>query len=234
MTFSHGLIDFTLFFPQSHNALWFFVLGPIWALGYYGIFSLAIAKFNLKTPGRETATESTAETASSGGSSMAGELVAAFGGVANIRNLDACITRLRVVVADKTKVNQAKLKALGAAGVMMVADGVQAIFGTASENLKTDMEKYISNPDNTGAVAVNAPGSINIPALIKALGGVENIISASNVATTRVRVQLKDRRVLNSNALAQQGVLATQQIQPGLYHLIIGEQARELTAQLQP
>jgi PTS system glucose-specific IIC component len=227
-TFSHGLIDFILLFPQSHHALWFFVLGPIWALGYYGIFTFAISKFDLKTPGRETDAPST-ETASAGGSSMAGELVAAFGGAANIRNLDACITRLRVIVADKTKVNQAKLKALGAAGVMMVADGVQAIFGTASENLKTDMEKYLSQPQEQ---TIQTTASLNASGLLQALGGRDNITSAANVATNRVRVQLKDGRTLNADALAKQGVLATQQIQPGLYHLIVGEHAADLAAQL--
>jgi PTS system glucose-specific IIC component len=40
-------------FPKSHNALWLFVLGPIWALIYYGVFTFAIRKFNLLTPGRE-------------------------------------------------------------------------------------------------------------------------------------------------------------------------------------
>jgi PTS system glucose-specific IIC component len=102
---------------------------------YYGVFSFAIAKFDLKTPGRESETESD-ETVAAGGTDKARDLIAAFGGGANIKNLDACITRLRVVVADKTKVDTHRLKALGAAGVLMVADGVQAIFGTLSENLK--------------------------------------------------------------------------------------------------
>src|SRR4030095_9396869 len=43
-TFSHGFIDFVVLFPKSHNALWLFVLGPIWACIYYGIFSFAIRK----------------------------------------------------------------------------------------------------------------------------------------------------------------------------------------------
>jgi PTS system glucose-specific IIC component len=227
-TFSHGLIDFIVLFPQSHRALWFFVLGPLWAAMYYGIFTLAISKFNLKTPGREVESEAALEIG--GQSSMAGELVAAFGGAGNIKSLDACITRLRVVVADKTQVDTAKLKALGATAVMMVADGVQAIFGTASENLKTDMEKYLASTANTSSVR----GAVNAPALIDALGGHGNIVSAASVATTRVRVQLKDSRVLNADTLAKQGVIGTQQIQPGLYHLIVGDQAASLAAMLRP
>lgn len=60
-------------------------------------------------------------------------------------NLDACITRLRVSVADTALVDQDKLKKLGAAGVVMVSGGVQAIFGTKSDNLKTEMDEWIRN-----------------------------------------------------------------------------------------
>ena len=63
----------------------------------------------------------------------------------NITNLDACITRLRVSVADVAKVDQAGLKKLGAAGVVVAGSGVQAIFGTKSDNLKTEMDEYIRN-----------------------------------------------------------------------------------------
>ncbi len=77
------------------------------------------------------------------GSELAGELVHAFGGKENITNLDACITRLRVSVKSTENVNQSKLKSLGAAGVVIAGTGVQAIFGTKSDNLKTDMDQWI-------------------------------------------------------------------------------------------
>ncbi len=71
------------------------------------------------------------------------ELVKAFGGRENITQLDACITRLRIQVASTEKVDQEALKSLGAVGVVKVKGGVQAIFGTKSENLKTTMEEYL-------------------------------------------------------------------------------------------
>src|SRR4029077_3079821 len=52
-TFSHGLIDYVVLFPKSQRALWLFAIGPIWAAVYYGVFSFAIRRFNLMTPGRE-------------------------------------------------------------------------------------------------------------------------------------------------------------------------------------
>jgi PTS system glucose-specific IIC component len=74
---------------------------------------------------------------------MSKNLVDAFGGKANIVSLDACITRLRIQVKSVESVDQAKLKSLGAAGVVVAGQGVQAIFGTKSDNLKTDMEAYL-------------------------------------------------------------------------------------------
>ena len=61
------------------------------------------------------------------------KLIAAFGGRENLVNVDACITRLRMEVADKGQVDKARLKALGAAGVIEVGNNVQAIFGTQAE-----------------------------------------------------------------------------------------------------
>ena len=72
-------------------------------------------------------------------------LIPAFGGDDNIEHVEACITRLRVSVADVSKVDQAGLKKLGAAGVVVAGSGVQAIFGTKSDNLKTEMDEYIRN-----------------------------------------------------------------------------------------
>jgi PTS system N-acetylglucosamine-specific IIC component len=73
--------------------------------------------------------------------SRAEQLIAAFGGRENLVNVDACITRLRMEVADKSKVDKAKLKALGAAGVIDVGNNVQAVFGTQAEVLKNEINE---------------------------------------------------------------------------------------------
>src|SRR6476660_1514161 len=161
-TFSHGFIDYVVLFPQSHNALWLFVIGPIWAGIYYAIFSFAIRKFNLATPGREKEEDSATEARAASGDAFALQLVRAFGGRSNIASLDACITRLRVKLADVSKANPNKLKALGAAGVVVVGDGMQAIFGTRSENLKTEMEEYLKTA-GPEADEVEEPSPVKAP-----------------------------------------------------------------------
>lgn len=139
-SFSHGLIDFIVLSGNSSRIWLFPVVGILYGLVYYGLFRLLIVKLNLKTPGRE---DSTSEENKQSGSEMSAALIQAFGGKDNITNLDACITRLRVSVADVSIVDQAGLKQLGAAGVVVAGSGVQAIFGTKSDNLKTDMDEYM-------------------------------------------------------------------------------------------
>jgi PTS system N-acetylglucosamine-specific IIC component len=75
--------------------------------------------------------------------SKAEQLIAAFGGRENLVNVDACITRLRMEVADKSKVDQDRLKRLGAAGVIEVGNSVQAVFGTDAEALKNDITEIL-------------------------------------------------------------------------------------------
>src|SRR3954451_18447718 len=121
------------------------------------------------TPGRERE-DVAAVTAGAGGNVGAGDslprqLVLAFGGRQNIKSLDACITRLRVELRDVAKADPARLKALGAAGVMNVGKNLQAVFGTRSENLKSDMEAYLrtagAEQDNevSNLVTASAPAS---------------------------------------------------------------------------
>ncbi len=146
-SFSHGLLDFLLLSANSQKMGLLVGLGLVYAVVYYTVFRVMIAKLNLMTPGREdevvTETGGESSLAKVEGSLMAGELVKAFGGQNNITNLDACITRLRVSVNDSNSVNQARLKELGSKGVFVVGNSIQAIFGTESGNLKTEMDEWM-------------------------------------------------------------------------------------------
>jgi PTS system glucose-specific IIC component len=216
---------------------------------YYALFYTLITRLNLKTPGREdedTGRAGVAEVSSAG--SMAGDLVAAFGGAGNIRNLDACITRLRVDLNDVSRVDSERLKALGAAGVMRVGNGVQAIFGTRSENLKTDMDEYlrsngVAGSDGAKTIAAVAPQSVSRPvtqahvdtaaALNSALGGSANIVDVNSAALTRVRVKLRNSAAVDEAALARAGAAATMHASDGIVHLIVGPAAPEYASAMQ-
>ncbi|WP_027778792.1 PTS glucose transporter subunit IIBC [Paraburkholderia caledonica] len=256
-TFSQGGIDFVMFNligNKSTHAWYVFILGPIYAVIYYGVFRFVITRFNLKTPGREDDTVETAKVSTAGVGGRSRELVLAFGGRSNIDSLDACITRLRISVKDPALVNEGKLKALGAAGVVRVGNGVQAIFGPLSENMKTDMHEYLKTAgseadlaaaDGTAVAEATAPtataiGSAQASAhsttqhaarvekIRAALGGVANIQKLDALAATRLRVGLRDASRLDTAALKAAGVPATQTLTNGEFDLIVGLDAPNL------
>jgi glucose PTS system EIICB or EIICBA component len=218
-TFSHGFIDYLLFFVMDTKPWLVLILGPAFAALYYFVFKTVILKYNLLTPGRDTNTDIAVPVVSAIGQ----YLVLAFGGKENIKNLDACITRLRVGVNSIEKVDQARLKELGASGVMVVGNGLQAIFGPKSENLKTEMEEAMGGEvAATVAVTGNGSKSANYSSeFMAALGGLENITSMENIAKTRVRVVLRQDR-LNEDELRKAGVQGVMKITTGTYHLLMG------------
>lgn len=147
MTFSGGIIDFLLFGVLPGRTAWWLVIpvGLVFAVIYYFGFRFAIRKWNLKTPGREDATEEIeggTTTAKTG--DLAYDVLQAMGGKENIAHLDACITRLRVSVNDIKHVNKNDLKRLGASGVLEVGNNIQAIFGPKSDQLKEQMKQIMA------------------------------------------------------------------------------------------
>ncbi|QJC35175.1 PTS glucose transporter subunit IIBC [Enterobacteriaceae endosymbiont of Donacia proxima] len=143
-SFSHGLIDFIIL-SGNGSKIWLFpIIGIIYAIIYYFIFKILIIKFDLQTPGREKI-ENNIYNNNYISSNYGEKLVTAFGGKKNITNLDACITRLRISVVDIKKVNKKELTLLGASAIIIAGNGVQAIFGTKSDNLKTEMDNFIKN-----------------------------------------------------------------------------------------
>jgi PTS system glucose-specific IIC component len=250
-TFSHGLIDYIVLFPKSHGALWLLVIGPIWALIYYGVFSFAIRRFNLLTPGREVEDETTKiSRAAAEGDQFVLQLIRAFGGRSNIVSLDACITRLRVQLADIRKASPDKLKALGAAGVVVVGDGMQAIFGTRSENLKTDMQDYLKTAgpeadqiEEPSPVKAPAPAGLEPPlrdpdaarkasAYIAALGGKGNIVRVDSCAGTRLRLVVRDEKQVREASLKAEGIAALVKLPGQTLHLLADLNADQYAAEM--
>jgi PTS system glucose-specific IIC component len=249
-TFSHGLIDYVVLFPKSHGALWLLLIGPLWAGLYYSVFRFAIRRFNLLTPGREAEDPLEKTTRAPSNDQFALQLIRAFGGRANITSLDACITRLRVKLADVGKANPANLKALGAAGVVVVGDGMQAIFGTRSENLKTEMQEYMKSA-GPEADEIEAPSPVNAPAppgletplrdpdaarkagaFIAALGGTANIVRVDACAGTRLRLVVHDEEQIREPALKTEGISALIKLPEHTVHLLAGLNADQYAAEM--
>lgn len=101
---------------------------------YYVLFTFAIRRWNLLTPGREV--EETAVTQENEQNDTVSGIILAYGGLGNMTSIEACMSRLRIDVTDKTLVDKALLKQLGAAGVVEVGNNIQSVFGMKSDRLK--------------------------------------------------------------------------------------------------
>ncbi|WP_144211165.1 PTS transporter subunit IIBC [Streptococcus constellatus] len=158
---SFGSIEFLTRTPLAINAgLGMDIINFIWvtvlfAVGMYFIANFMIKKFNYATPGRNGNYE-TAEGEDSGSSaqtdgkvaeaSQAVNIINLLGGRANIVDVDACMTRLRVTVKDADKVGtEEQWKAEGAMGLVMKGQGVQAIYGPKADVLKSDIQDLLDS-----------------------------------------------------------------------------------------
>lgn len=154
-SFSAGLIDYLVNLKLSTNAWLLLPVGLAFGVVYYLLFRILIVKLNLKTPGREEDDDmdtvsddgDTAAPAPSGAASnesKAAKVLQNIGGADNITSIDACITRLRLVVKDEKAVKDSELKKLGASGVMRLGQGaVQVVFGPQAESIKDEIKKMM-------------------------------------------------------------------------------------------
>lgn len=158
---SFGSIEFLTRTPLAINAgLGMDIINFIWvtvlfAVIMYFIANFMIKKFNYATPGRngnyETADgEDGDSSAQAGGkvaeASQAVNIINLLGGRANIVDVDACMTRLRVTVKDAEKVGtEEQWKAEGAMGLVMKGQGVQAIYGPKADVLKSDIQDLLDS-----------------------------------------------------------------------------------------
>ena len=155
---SFGSIEFLTRTPLAINAgIGMDIVNFIWvtvlfAVIMYFIANFMIQKFNYATPGRngnyetaEGSEESSSEVKVAAGS-QAVNIINLLGGRANIVDVDACMTRLRVTVKDADKVGDAEQwKAEGAMGLVMKGQGVQAIYGPKADVLKSDIQDILDS-----------------------------------------------------------------------------------------
>ena len=159
---SFGSIEFLTRTPMAINAgLALDIFNFVWvtvlfAFIMYFIANFMIKKFNYATPGRNGNYEqnddapagdgAAAGAATSSASSQVINIINLLGGRANIVDVDACMTRLRVTVKDAEKVgNEEQWKAEGAMGLVMKGQGVQAIYGPKADVLKSDIQDVLDS-----------------------------------------------------------------------------------------
>lgn len=175
LTFSGGLIDLTLFGIMQGNEktswLWIPVVGVVYFVVYYFVFSFMIRKFNYMTPGRDDNAEAKLYTRkdlearkkagevteAEAADELSAQITQGLGGKDNISDVDCCITRLRCTVKDPAKVDQQLLKSTGASGVLCKGQGVQVVYGPRVSVIKSDLEAYLKSSASDHPAPVAKP-----------------------------------------------------------------------------
>ena len=116
----------------------------------YFVANFLIKKFNYATPGRNGNYNNDSEETPSGSATNADQqiikIIHLLGGKENIKDVDACMTRLRVSVEDPGKVgSEEEWKRAGAMGLIVKDKGVQAVYGPKADVLKSDIEDLLQS-----------------------------------------------------------------------------------------
>lgn len=211
--FSAGLFDYVLNFNKATHPLLILGFGAIYFVVYYLVFRWFILRFDVPTPGR-AADEPVGRDIPQGADEEAVALIAALGGAANLLEVDACTTRLRLQIANQKLVDEAALKALGAAGILRpTPDTLQVVMGLRADEIASNMRNVsgnagaasssqAANPVIRAAVAV-APVSAG-PELLNALGGVENVRQVEAFGE-RLSIRLKELSVVDESRVQSAG-----------------------------
>lgn len=145
--FSAGFVDFFLSLrnPNANSPYMLIVLGLVFFVLYYLIFSVAIAKFNIKTPGREDEdVEDVVEVnGASDNAQLAAILLPLLGGKENIVIVDNCTTRLRLEVKDSSIVKDAEIKKYVPGVLKPSQTAVQVIVGPQVEFVADELKKLV-------------------------------------------------------------------------------------------
>lgn len=202
--FSAGLFDYVLNFSLATRPWMLLPVGAAYAGVYYGLFRFFIRRFDLATPGREKGDVAEAATASAG--SARGEaFVTALGGPGNLSSVDACTTRLRLIVVDQDRVDEGALTALGARGIIRPsANAAQVVLGPVADLVAEEIRGALAG-DGKAVAVVAAPvvvAEAALPdAIVAALGGADNVRSARALGG-RARAEVADPALVDEAALA--------------------------------
>ena len=223
-TFSGGAFDYVLSYGISRNSWIILPIGAAYFAVYYGLFSFFIRKFNLATMGRETPQELAEEgiepQQEGVPATRAQGFIAALGGAGNLKNVDACTTRLRLEVADNNLVRDLDLKALGAKGVVRPAAGsMQVIVGPTADTLAEEIRAALRAA--TAPAQRPAATASRAEKFVAALGGAGNLKNV-DACTTRLRLQVVDNNLVREADLKALGARGLIKPAAGSVQVVLG------------
>ncbi|MGH8237434.1 MAG: N-acetylglucosamine-specific PTS transporter subunit IIBC [Steroidobacteraceae bacterium] len=222
--FSAGLFDYVLNFKQATRPLLLLPIGLGYFALYYGLFRFFIVRLDLKTPGREAddAVTSTVPSESASGTVW----VHALGGARNLVTVDACTTRLRLVVANQASVDEGALRKLGARGVVRPSpQTLQVVVGPIADQLASDIRSALKAPSAEERPPMSAL------TLLEALGGRANVREVK-LAASRLCVAVKNADAVVDSRIAALTVRGVARPARDSVHFVLGPSAGALFQEL--
>jgi PTS system N-acetylglucosamine-specific IIC component len=199
-SFSAGLFDYVLNFSHAQRPLLLLPIGAAYFALYYTVFRVVIVRLNLATPGREAEESSAQPLRPVGVQERAAAFVLALGGAANLTEVAACTTRLRLVMVNNAAIDETALKRLGARGVLRASsNGLQVVLGPIADQVAGEIRAAVRTGAGAGIKAIDSAG------LLAALGGRDNVLQAESLAG-RLSVRTSRMESVDASALRSLGV----------------------------
>jgi PTS system N-acetylglucosamine-specific IIC component len=250
-SFSAGLFDYVLNFNRATNPLMLIPIGLVYFGLYYAVFRFVIQRFGLKTPGRDVDDNIASDApVPAGEADRARGFIRALGGAGNLTSVDACTTRLRLIVADQSAVDVDALKQLGARGVVRPsANALQVVLGPIADQVAGDIRAALHDAAASAPVPASAAAASTATAsaaaeatatfdgslarqLLEALGGKRNV-QELEALSTRLRITVKEVSSVNEKALQALGLRGVAHTAPGTLHILVGPGAAAARAAIQ-
>jgi N-acetylglucosamine PTS system EIICBA or EIICB component len=205
-SFSAGLFDYVLNFSHARRPLLLLPIGAAYFGLYYGVFRFCILRLNLATPGRgiDDAAEAPAPATPA---ARAQAFVTALGGPRNLTDVQACTTRLRLVLTDNRAIDEAALKRLGTRGILRSSTrGLQVVLGPIADQVAGEIRAVLrsAGPAISAGPATPTP-AIDAPGMLAALGGRDNVIDMGTFAG-RLLIRTARPGQVDESALAKLGI----------------------------
>lgn len=205
ISYCGGLVDFLIYGVLQNASHWWmlpFISAAFGVITYF-LGRLMIRKMHLNVPGQEgfeTQDKTEVKEIITGKEDLAEQILEALGGKENIAEIDACATRLRVQIREKSKVNKKVFTATGASGVMEVGNNLQIVYGTQAAIL-CEQIKGVMRGEKRKMVAVSMENEMKEEIVSPAdgtlmpLSSVEDKIFAEGMMGTGFALEPKDGNV---------------------------------------
>jgi len=221
-SFSAGLFDYVLNFKLAQRPLLLLPIGSAYFGLYYGAFRFCILRFNLATPGREPEERAAPAPVRIPPGGRAALFIEALGGAANLLEVAACTTRLRLMLNDSDAIDEPALRDLGARGVVRTStQGLQVVLGPVADQVAGEMRDTLKSVP-AAAAAREVQGGCDAEALLAGLGGRGNV-NRFDVGAGRLLFRLERADEIDVDALRRLSIRGVARAGADSIQVVVGD-----------